>query len=154
LEEVQRVHSIENPRVRIPAASEENETCGWGRLRYKKAAASEKASQPTTAMARVLVLIAAIALVGVSASSAAKEATAVQVLRHVYQECVQFGSLSCVKPKLLAFISTAVKHDQIPVTKVSNAKNWFLNSYQFTFSNYDFFALFGCPFVKICFDPN
>jgi hypothetical protein len=70
-------------------------------------------------MARLALLVAAVVLVAAgTAASEAKGATAVQVLRHVYHECVQFGSLACVKPKLLAFISAAVKHDQIPVTKV------------------------------------
>ncbi|XP_059489243.1 uncharacterized protein LOC132204638 [Neocloeon triangulifer] len=67
-------------------------------------------------MARVLLIIAAIAVVG-AAGANTKDNTAIEVLKHVYHECVQYGSLSCVKPKLLAFISTAVKHDQIPVTK-------------------------------------
>lgn len=72
----------------------------------------------TVIMTRVLVLVAAFAL-AVGAAAHSKEATAADVLRHAYLECVQYGSLSCVKPKLLAFISTAVKHDQIPVTKAS-----------------------------------
>jgi hypothetical protein len=74
-------------------------------------------------MTRVLVLVAAIALAVGAAAAHSKEATAADVLRHAYLECVQYGSLSCVKPKLLAFISTAVKHDQIPVTKASQHTN-------------------------------
>ncbi|CAB3367744.1 Hypothetical predicted protein [Cloeon dipterum] len=68
-------------------------------------------------MARALVIIAAIVFVGAAAGANTKDNTAIEVLKHVYHECVQYGSLSCVKPKLLAFISTAVKHDSIPVTK-------------------------------------
>jgi hypothetical protein len=65
-----------------------------------------------------LVLIASLAFTCTFAQEqSTTDTTAIDVLKHVYAECVQYGSLSCVKPKLLAFLSSAVKKDQIAVTK-------------------------------------
>ena len=41
------------------------------------------------------------------------QTTASDVLRKIYDECVQHGSFACVKPKVLSFLSAAVKKDKI-----------------------------------------
>ena len=38
------------------------------------------------------------------------------VLKNIYDECVQHGSFACVKPKVLSFLSAAVKKDKIMLT--------------------------------------
>jgi len=42
--------------------------------------------------------------------------TASDVLKRIYDECVQHGSFACVKPKVLSFLSAAVKKDKILLT--------------------------------------
>lgn len=42
--------------------------------------------------------------------------TASDVLKKIYDECVQHGSFACVKPKVLSFLSVAVKKDKILLT--------------------------------------
>lgn len=44
-------------------------------------------------------------------------ATAVDLLQNIYQECVHTGSFSCVKPKVLAFLSTSMSNDKIRLTR-------------------------------------
>jgi len=44
------------------------------------------------------------------------ETTGTDLLKKIYNECVQHGSLACVKPKVLSFLSTAVKKDKIMLT--------------------------------------
>jgi hypothetical protein len=62
-------------------------------------------------------LLASIAFTALANDEARSDVTAADVLKRVYTDCVQHGSLACVKPKLLAFLSSAVKKDQIPITK-------------------------------------
>ena len=42
--------------------------------------------------------------------------TASDVLKKIYDECVQHGSFACVKPKVLSFLSAAVKKDKVLLT--------------------------------------
>ena len=42
--------------------------------------------------------------------------TASDVLKKIYDECVQHGSFACVKSKVFPFLSAAVKKDKIPLT--------------------------------------
>jgi hypothetical protein len=44
------------------------------------------------------------------------QTTASDVLKKIYDECVQHGSFACVKPKVLSFLSAAVKKDKILLT--------------------------------------
>ena len=44
------------------------------------------------------------------------QTTASDVLKKIYDECVQHGSFACVKPKVLSFLSAAVKKDKIMLT--------------------------------------
>lgn len=44
------------------------------------------------------------------------QTTASGVLKRIYDECVQHGSFACVKPKVLSFLSAAVKQDKIFLT--------------------------------------
>jgi hypothetical protein len=44
------------------------------------------------------------------------ETSATDVLKKIYDECVQHGSFACVKPKVLSFLSAAVKKDKILLT--------------------------------------
>lgn len=44
------------------------------------------------------------------------QTTASDVLKKIYDECVQHGSFACVKPKVLSFLSEAVKKDKILLT--------------------------------------
>jgi hypothetical protein len=44
------------------------------------------------------------------------QTTASDVLKKIYDECVQRGSFACVKPKVLSFLSAAVKKDKILLT--------------------------------------
>jgi hypothetical protein len=44
------------------------------------------------------------------------QATASDVLKKIFDECVQHGSFACVKPKVLSFLSAAVKKDKILLT--------------------------------------
>ncbi|KAF4532560.1 hypothetical protein B566_EDAN008484 [Ephemera danica] len=62
-------------------------------------------------------LFASLAFSAFAAQEARSDVTAADVLKRVYTECVQHGSLACIKPKLLAFLSSAVKNDQIAITK-------------------------------------
>lgn len=43
--------------------------------------------------------------------------TAVDLLQNIYNECLQEGSFSCVKPKVLAFLSTSMAKDKIRLTR-------------------------------------
>lgn len=45
------------------------------------------------------------------------QGTALDLLQGIYSGCVEEGDFSCVKPKVLAFISTAVKQDKIRISK-------------------------------------
>jgi hypothetical protein len=44
------------------------------------------------------------------------DTTAMDVLKKIYEECVRHGSFACVKPKVLSFLSTAVKKDKVMLT--------------------------------------
>jgi hypothetical protein len=44
------------------------------------------------------------------------DTTATDVLKKIYEECLRYGSFACVKPKVLSFLSTAVKKDKILLT--------------------------------------
>jgi hypothetical protein len=44
------------------------------------------------------------------------QTTASDVLKKIFDECVQHGSFACVKPKVLSFLSAAVKNDKILLT--------------------------------------
>lgn len=44
------------------------------------------------------------------------QATAADILKRIYDECVQHGSFACVKPKVLSFLSAVVKKDKILLT--------------------------------------
>jgi hypothetical protein len=44
------------------------------------------------------------------------ETSATDVLKKIYEECVRHGSFACVKPKVLSFLSAAVKKDKILLT--------------------------------------
>jgi hypothetical protein len=44
------------------------------------------------------------------------ETSATDVLKKIYNECVRYGSFACVKPKVLSFLSAAVKKDKILLT--------------------------------------
>lgn len=44
------------------------------------------------------------------------ETSATDVLKKIYDECVRHGSFACVKPKVLSFLSSAVKRDKILLT--------------------------------------
>jgi hypothetical protein len=44
------------------------------------------------------------------------DTSATDVFKKIYGECVQHGSFACVKPKVLSFLSAAVKKDKIFLT--------------------------------------
>lgn len=44
------------------------------------------------------------------------ETSATDVLKKIYDECIQHGSFACVKPKVLSFLSAAVKKDKVLLT--------------------------------------
>jgi hypothetical protein len=44
------------------------------------------------------------------------DTTAMDILKKMYEECVQHGSFACVKPKVLAFLSSALKKDKFMLT--------------------------------------
>ncbi|CAG2054127.1 unnamed protein product [Timema podura] len=50
-------------------------------------------------------------------SSSFVDSTAADVIKRIYKECVQQGSFSCIKPKVLSFLSSAVKKDKILLTE-------------------------------------
>ncbi|EEB18003.1 conserved hypothetical protein [Pediculus humanus corporis] len=61
----------------------------------------------------------------------AEETTAVDVVGNVFESCVQYGSLSCVKPKFLKFLRESLKNDRIPLTdNLSIEKNGGKFSYE------------------------
>lgn len=43
--------------------------------------------------------------------------TAVGVLENIYSSCLHEGSVSCVKPKFLSFLSSSLKKDKILITE-------------------------------------
>jgi len=52
----------------------------------------------------------------VASSRGWSQTTASDVLKKIYDECIQHGSFACVKPKVLSFLSAAVKKDKILLT--------------------------------------
>ncbi|XP_076241428.1 DUF1676 domain-containing protein Osi18 [Calliopsis andreniformis] len=65
---------------------------------------------------KFLTIIALIALLAAFAAAQRTETTT-EVLRNIYYKCIDNESmLSCVKPKVLAYLSNAVKQDRVPIT--------------------------------------
>ena len=72
----------------------------------------------------------------------AEETTAVDVVGNVFESCVQYGSLSCVKPKFLKFLRESLKNDRIPLTdNLSIEKNGGKFSYESKEVSFSFFWL-------------
>lgn len=47
----------------------------------------------------------------------ASSETATEVVASIFDACLQYGSISCVKPKVLRFLSSAIKKDEIGLTE-------------------------------------
>nr|XP_003705508.1 PREDICTED: uncharacterized protein LOC100881060 [Megachile rotundata] len=66
---------------------------------------------------KFLTIVASVAILAAVASSQRTETTA-EVLRNIYYRCIDNEAmLSCVKPKVLAYLSNAVKQDRLAITE-------------------------------------
>ncbi|XP_015585293.1 uncharacterized protein LOC107263023 [Cephus cinctus] len=66
---------------------------------------------------RILIL-ASLAILAASATKAQSIGSTAEALQNIYYRCVDSESmLSCVKPKVLAYLSEAVKQERIPITE-------------------------------------
>jgi hypothetical protein len=73
------------------------------------------------------------------------ETTATDVLKKIYDDCVQHGSFACVKPKVLSFLSAAVKKEKILLTDdlvIEKAGRIMKDAYGFEHS------------LQVCFDST
>lgn len=64
----------------------------------------------------ILVLLAA-AFVNCENESSRSLPTAAEVVSNIYDSCLQYGSFSCIKPKVLGYLSSALKRDKISITE-------------------------------------
>lgn len=52
-----------------------------------------------------------------------QQPTAVDVVENIFESCLKFGSFSCVKPKVLKFLSASLKNNKIVLTKDLTIEN-------------------------------
>ena len=64
----------------------------------------------------ILVLLAA-AIANCENEESRSLPTAAEVVSNIYDSCVQYGSFSCIKPKVLGFLSQSMKKDRIALTE-------------------------------------